>query len=100
MSALYFSVVISTKRVRRAVVYYAWAAQALIAGIECRHCISVLSSVQRESGARSCIMPGLPRHLLQEMNVGTVFQCCHRYNESQVRSRVLCLGCPGINCRN
>ena len=72
MSALYFSVVISTKRVRRAVVYYAWAAQAFIAGNECR-CISVLSSVQGKPGVRACIMPGLPRHLLQELNVGTVF---------------------------
>ena len=25
-----------------------------------------------ESGVRSCIMPGLPRHLVQELNAGTV----------------------------
>ena len=88
MSALYFSVVIGTRRVEHAVVYYTLAAQAFIAGIKCQHCISVLSSVQGEPGARSCIMPGLPRHLLQELNVSTVFQCFHRYNESQVRGCV------------
>ena len=30
----------------------------------------------RQSGVRSCIMPGLPTHLVQELNVGTV--CVHR----------------------
>ena len=25
-----------------------------------------------QSGVRSCSMPGLPRHLVQELNVGTV----------------------------
>ena len=81
MLALYFSVVIGTRRLRRTVVYYAWAAQAFIAGIKCRLCISVLSFVQGESGAWLCIIPWLPtvpRHLLQELNDGTVFQCCHR----------------------
>ena len=85
MLALYFSFVIGTRRVGREVVYNTLAAQAFIAGIKCRHCISVLSSVQGESGARLCILPWLPkvhRHLLQELNVGTVFKCCHLYKES------------------
>ena len=40
-----------------------------------------------QSGARSCIMPGLPTHLVQELNVGTVYAaptcCCVTGDASQ-----------------
>ena len=39
-------------------------------------CEVVLESMTRklglQSGVRLCIMPGLPKHLVQELNVGTV----------------------------
>ena len=28
--------------------------------------------IKRQSGMRSCSMPGLPTHLVQEVNIGTV----------------------------
>ena len=32
-----------------------------------------------QSGVRSCIMPGMPTHLVQELNVGTVHPHVHVY---------------------
>ena len=32
-----------------------------------------------QSGVRSCIMPGLPTHLVQELNVGTVVYTCKNH---------------------
>ena len=33
---------------------------------------SSISGIWVKSGARSCIMPGMPAHLVQQLNVGTV----------------------------
>ena len=44
-----------------------------------------------ESGVRSCIMPGLPRYLEQELNVGTVHTTVPTFN-----SCIKCVGMPGI----
>ena len=41
-------------------------------------CLHVQESGLR-SVVRSCIMPGLPRNLVQELNVGTVVSHCSKY---------------------
>ena len=41
------------------------------------------------SGVRSCIVPGLPTHLVQELNVGTVcmYKCTIMYHPIPVRNK-------------
>ena len=71
--------------IRRAVVYYAWAVRAFSAGIKCWHCTCyksgstyICSPMHPCPGNwvafrwQLCIMPGLSRQLVQELNVGTV----------------------------
>ena len=46
-----------------------------------------------QSGVRWCSMPGLPRHLVQELNVGTVALALTRgvergFRDEQVRNKV------------
>ena len=41
-----------------------------------------------QSGVRSCIMPGLPTHLVQELNVGTVGTSLYTTSVPQLKPKI------------
>ena len=60
-------------------------------------CEVVMSSMPRRLGGnRACIMPGLPTHLVQELNVDTV--CVKHSSTRTTTSRLTCSSDPEKQC--
>ena len=56
-----------------AVLYYSQATYAFSAGIKNRHCTCIdAQETGWQSGVRLYVMPRLPTHIVQELNVDTV----------------------------